>query len=212
MVNEWGRRRGRSYYKHKDLKNGSSPIWPTLKFAKNILKTLFAILFPEKLVRPLSFGQQETRDQEETILNEYAMKMFSREIQSDFAMQITFDIQEHRGIRPFSKQQSHGFTSFLRDNKTSKTRVCITVGMMTTGIWLSGYINILCCVQSSPNLICSDQSRGQESIPSPKSAGRTDGSNRKKGKREFQALWLLRQLWILWRKISVWRCYQITST
>ena len=79
----------------------------------------------------------------ETILNDYAMKMFPEKYQSDFALQITSDITGAQDYtRNFSNNNLNGFTDFLKGYKTSKTRVCITVGMMTTGYDCKDILNI----------------------------------------------------------------------
>jgi len=77
------------------------------------------------------------------ILNEYAHQMFPGRYQSDFAMQITSDIVGAQDYtRNFANNNLNGFTNFLQGYKTSKTRVCITVGMMTTGYDCKDILNI----------------------------------------------------------------------
>jgi type I restriction enzyme R subunit len=77
------------------------------------------------------------------ILNEYAHQMFPGKYQSDFAMQITSDIVGAQDYtRNFANNNLNGFTHFLQGYKTSKTRVCITVGMMTTGYDCKDILNI----------------------------------------------------------------------
>jgi len=77
------------------------------------------------------------------ILNIIADKMFPGKYNSDFAMQVT-------SIIPSAQQMSINFTNnnlsgnanFLYDYRTSKTRVCVTVGMMTTGYDCTDILNI----------------------------------------------------------------------
>jgi type I restriction enzyme R subunit len=77
------------------------------------------------------------------ILNEYAHQMFPGKYQSDFAMQITSDIPDaQQYTMNFANNNLNGFTHFLQGHKTSKTRVCITVGMMTTGYDCKDILNI----------------------------------------------------------------------
>lgn len=77
------------------------------------------------------------------LLNVYADKMFPDKYQSDFAMQITSDIMNAQTYTiNFQNNNLSGTTSFLENYKTSKTRVCVTVGMMTTGYDCQDLLNI----------------------------------------------------------------------
>ncbi|HET6460823.1 MAG TPA: DEAD/DEAH box helicase family protein [Syntrophales bacterium] len=77
------------------------------------------------------------------ILNEYAMEMFPGKYQSDFAIQITSDIPDAQQFTMnFANNNLRGFTHFLEGYKTSKTRVCVTVGMMTTGYDCRDILNL----------------------------------------------------------------------
>ena len=73
-------------------------------------------------------------------LNEYAHHFFSGKYQSDFAVQVTSNVQNSQQMTvDFSNDKLLGFSHFAKENelletyKTSKARVCVTVGMMTTG-------------------------------------------------------------------------------
>ena len=80
-----------------------------------------------------------------TILNELAEKYFPNQYQSDFAIQVTSDV-----TNPDPQQMTIDFkNNNLRGNsplnelyKTSKARVCVTVGMMTTGYDCRDLLNI----------------------------------------------------------------------
>ena len=77
------------------------------------------------------------------ILNEYAMKMFPGKYNSDFAIQITSDIPNaQRMTINFANNNLSGYTKFLEGYKSSKTRVCVTVGMMTTGYDCQDILNL----------------------------------------------------------------------
>ncbi|MFC1752673.1 DEAD/DEAH box helicase family protein [Thermoproteota archaeon] len=68
------------------------------------------------------------------ILNDYAQQMYPGKYNSDFAVQITSDISGTQQMASsFSNNNLNGHTKFLEGYKSSKTRVCVTVGMMTTG-------------------------------------------------------------------------------
>jgi type I restriction enzyme, R subunit len=74
------------------------------------------------------------------LLNEYAHQFFAGKYQSNFAVQVTSNVQNSQQMTvDFSNDKLLGFSHFAKTNevlesyKTSKARVCVTVGMMTTG-------------------------------------------------------------------------------
>jgi len=77
------------------------------------------------------------------ILNEFAHQMFPGKYQSDFAVQVTSMIPGAQQMTiSFANNNLNGHTKFLEGYKSSKTRVCVTVGMMTTGYDCLDIINI----------------------------------------------------------------------
>jgi len=77
------------------------------------------------------------------ILNEMADRMFPGKYQSDFAVQVTShitDAQQH--TINFTNNKLLGSANFLDTYKTSKARVCVTVGMMTTGYDCPDILNL----------------------------------------------------------------------
>lgn len=77
------------------------------------------------------------------ILNEFADKLFPDKYYSDFAMQITSDVMNAQTFTiNFQNNNLSGTTKFLENYKSSKTRVCVTVGMMTTGYDCEDLLNI----------------------------------------------------------------------
>lgn len=78
------------------------------------------------------------------ILNEFAELIFPGKYNSDFAMQITSDIPNaHQYTINFQNNNLSGKTTFLEGYKSSKTRVCVTVGMMTTGYDCQDLLNVV---------------------------------------------------------------------
>lgn len=77
------------------------------------------------------------------LMNEMAHELFPGMYNSDFAMQITSNV---RDAQPFTIQFANnnlgGNSRLLDGYKTSKTRVCVTVGMMTTGYDCPDLLNI----------------------------------------------------------------------
>jgi type I restriction enzyme R subunit len=78
-------------------------------------------------------------------LNELADKLFPGKYNSDFALQITSNVQDAQQFTINFTDTSNnlsGNSRFLEGYKTSKTRVCVTVGMMTTGYDCQDILNI----------------------------------------------------------------------
>lgn len=77
------------------------------------------------------------------ILNEMADRMFPGRYQSDFAVQVTSQVdgaQQH--TTNFTNNNLLGSANFISNYKTSKARVCVTVGMMTTGYDCPDLLNL----------------------------------------------------------------------
>lgn len=78
------------------------------------------------------------------VLNQMADKMFPGMYKSDFAVQVTslvMDAQQH--TVDFSNNKLNGISKVKEGYETSRTRVCVTVGMMTTGYDCSDILNIV---------------------------------------------------------------------
>jgi type I restriction enzyme R subunit len=77
------------------------------------------------------------------ILNEMADIMFPGKYQSDFAVQVTSQIPDAQQFTiNFTNNNLLGSANFLPTYKTSKARVCVTVGMMTTGYDCPDLLNL----------------------------------------------------------------------
>jgi type I restriction enzyme R subunit len=83
------------------------------------------------------------------LLNEYADKKWSGKYKSDFAVQVTSIVNDSQQMTiDFSNDKLLGFSQWtnndelLSEYKTSKARVCVTVGMMTTGYDCPNILNL----------------------------------------------------------------------
>ena len=77
------------------------------------------------------------------ILNEYALEMFPNKYESDFAVQVTSNVMNSQQMTvDFANNTLNGFSTVNEYYRTSKTRVCVTVGMMTTGYDCTDLLNI----------------------------------------------------------------------
>ncbi len=77
------------------------------------------------------------------ILNEFAEQLFPGKYNSDFAMQVTSQVGDAQQMTiNFTNNNLGGKTTFLEGYKSCKTRVCVTVGMMTTGYDCPDLLNV----------------------------------------------------------------------
>ncbi len=76
-------------------------------------------------------------------LNEIADRLFPGKYRSDFAVQVTSRVQgAQQSTINFTNNNLNGNGNFEPLYKTSKTRVCVTVGMMTTGYDCQDLLNV----------------------------------------------------------------------
>ena len=77
------------------------------------------------------------------ILNDFAEQLFPGKYNSDFAVQVTSQVGDAQQMTiNFTNNNLSGKTSWLEGYKSCKTRVCVTVGMMTTGYDCPDLLNI----------------------------------------------------------------------
>ena len=76
-------------------------------------------------------------------LNEMADVMFPGKYQSDFAVQVTSQVQDAQQFTiNFANNNLMGSGNIIAPYLTSKARVCVTVGMMTTGYDCTDILNL----------------------------------------------------------------------
>ncbi len=77
-------------------------------------------------------------------LNELAHAIFPGKYNSDFALQVTSAVTDAQQMAvSFANNNLNGHTRFLEGYLSSKSRVCVTVGMMTTGYDCEDLLNIV---------------------------------------------------------------------
>lgn len=77
------------------------------------------------------------------ILNQFADHLWPEKYNSDFAVQVTSNIMDSQQFTTnFSNNNLNGQSKWLDGYKSSKTRVCVTVGMMSTGYDCQDILNI----------------------------------------------------------------------
>ena len=76
------------------------------------------------------------------ILNNLASAIWPGRYQSDFAVQVTSSVKDaQRFAQQFANNNLNG-NGLLQDYRTSKSRICVTVGMMTTGYDCPDLLNL----------------------------------------------------------------------
>ncbi len=77
------------------------------------------------------------------LFNQIADHMFPGKYQSDFAVQVTSSVPDAQQFTiNFANNNLLGSGNFIPSYKTSKARVCVTVGMMTTGYDCTDILNL----------------------------------------------------------------------
>lgn len=77
------------------------------------------------------------------ILNEFAEQLFPNKYNSDFALQVTSQVDDAQQMTiNFANNNLNDKTTWLEGYNSSKTRVCVTVGMMTTGYDCTDLLNL----------------------------------------------------------------------
>lgn len=77
------------------------------------------------------------------MFNQIADRMFPGKYQSDFAVQVTSQVPDAQQFTiNFANNNLLGSGNFISAYKTSKARVCVTVGMMTTGYDCTDILNL----------------------------------------------------------------------
>jgi type I restriction enzyme R subunit len=123
------------------------------RFFSDATNQLFCKTFLENALRdPVSgeigksiifcVSQKHAADLAQT-LNQMADRMFPARYQSDFAVQVTSQISDAQQFTiNFANNNLLGSGNFIAAYKTSKARVCVTVGMMTTGYDCTDILNL----------------------------------------------------------------------
>jgi type I restriction enzyme R subunit len=113
-------------------------------FCKTFLENAFIDPISGEIGKTIAFCVSQNHAAKITqILNEFADKLFPGKYQSDFATQVTSWIPDAQQYTiNFTNNRLGGKGNFFDLYQTSKTRVCVTVGMMTTGYDCPDLLNV----------------------------------------------------------------------
>jgi len=114
-------------------------------FCETFLKNAFRDLLSGEIGKTIVFCvRQDHATRITQKLNELADAMFPGKYNSDFAVQVTSVIQDAQQMAvSFANNNLNGHTRFLEGYISARTRVCVTVGMMTTGYDCEDLLNIV---------------------------------------------------------------------
>ena len=113
-------------------------------FAETFIKNALKDPYTAELGKTLIFCVSQKHASKVTqILNILADRFFPKTYNSDFAVQVTSDITNSQDMTVnFRNNSLNGQSKNNPYYRTSKTRVCVTVGMMTTGYDCTDILNI----------------------------------------------------------------------
>lgn len=131
-------------YKHKDFEKKFFSENTNAVFCKTFLENAMRDPVTGEIGKSIIFAvSQNHASKIVQMLNVMAMQLFPGKYQSDFAMQITSVIPDAQKFTiNFKNNNLSGSGNFNPLYKTSKTRVCVTVGMMTTGYDCPDILNV----------------------------------------------------------------------
>jgi type I restriction enzyme, R subunit len=117
-------------------------------FCKTFLENALRDPITNEIGKTLIFAVSQNHARKLTvILNEFAEELYPNKYNSDFAVQVTSEVGEAQQMTiNFTNNNLNGKTKWLEGYKSSKTRVCVTVGMMTTGYDCPDLLN-LCMIR-----------------------------------------------------------------
>jgi type I restriction enzyme R subunit len=126
-------------YEKKFIAEGTNQLFCST-FLKNALRDPISGEFGKSIIFAVSQNHAAKLAQ---ILNQMADRMFPGKYQSDFAAQVTSQVPGAQQMTiNFTNNRLLGTANSLPTYKTSKARVCVTVGMMTTGYDCPDILNL----------------------------------------------------------------------
>jgi type I restriction enzyme, R subunit len=131
-------------YFHKDFEKKFYSEDTNRLFCKTFLENALQDPISKEIGKTIVFAvSQNHASKLVQILNEMADKLFPNRYNSDFALQVTSQITDAQKFTTnFTNNNLSGSGNFIPEYKTSKTRVCVTVGMMTTGYDCPDILNL----------------------------------------------------------------------
>ena len=135
---------GDETYKQRDFEKRFFADATNQLFCKTFLENALRDPISLEIGKSIVFGVSQAHAAKLTqILNEIADRMFPGRYQSDFAVQVTSQIADAQQFAiNFANNNLLGSGNVVPSYRTSKARVCVTVGMMTTGYDCTDILNL----------------------------------------------------------------------
>lgn len=113
-------------------------------FCKTFLDNALRDPITKEIGKTIIFAVSQNHARKITeILNEFAEQLYPNKYNSDFAVQVTSQVGDAQQMTiNFTNNNLNGKSSWLEGYKTGKTRICVTVGMMTTGYDCPDLLNL----------------------------------------------------------------------
>lgn len=113
-------------------------------FCRTFLENALRDPITQEIGKSIIFGVSQNHARKITeMLNEFADQLYPGKYNSDFAVQVTSQVGDAQQMTiNFTNNNLNGKTTWLEGYKSSKTRVCVTVGMMTTGYDCPDLLNV----------------------------------------------------------------------
>jgi type I restriction enzyme R subunit len=113
-------------------------------FCQTFLENALRDPITKEIGKTIIFGVSQNHARKITeMLNEFAEQFYPGKYNSDFAVQVTSQVGDAQQMTiNFTNNNLNGKTTWLEAYKSSKTRVCVTVGMMTTGYDCPDLLNV----------------------------------------------------------------------
>ena len=113
-------------------------------FCSTFLKNALRDPITKEIGKTIIFAVSQNHARKLTeILNEFAEQLFPNKYNSDFAVQVTSQVGVAQQMTiNFTENRLNGTTNWLEGYKSSKSRICVTVGMMTTGYDCPDLLNL----------------------------------------------------------------------
>ncbi len=143
VENEEGEEGEETFY-HKDFERKFFSDRTNRVFCKTIMENALLDPMSGEIGKTIVFCVSQKHASKITqILNEMAYEVWPEKYNSDFAVQITSNVKDAQQMPiNFANNNLNGHTRFLPGYKSSRTRVCVTVGMMTTGYDCEDILNL----------------------------------------------------------------------
>ncbi len=145
MVEDENGKEEEQMFFHKDFEKKFFSEKTNKVFCKTFLETALKDPISGEIGKSVVFCVSQAHASKATqMLNQMASQLWQDKYNSDFAVQVTSNIADAQQFTiNFANNNLNGHTHWLPGYKSSKTRVCVTVGMMTTGYDCQDILNVV---------------------------------------------------------------------